>query len=179
MRHRLKAAAAVVAAALVLGGCTSTSSTTGTPSTSAASTTPGSVVAPTTSESATPTSPGSAGSRTTGKSSGTSVAGGLPPGVTPQTLPTKVRNSIDKRKSVAITSCAGVSGGWGAKGTASNKGAKDETFTITIFFTTSQATTIASAVTKVTVKPGDTANWAASSKFKAADTMLCVLRGVS
>ena len=88
-------------------------------------------------------------------------------------------NVVDKRKSVTVTSCAAITGGWGANGTAANKSTKPVTYTITIFFTTDQATTIASATTKTTVKAGGTAKWAATAKFKAAGTMLCVLRGVA
>ena len=167
---RLRSAllAMVAAAALLVTGCTSSSTAAPRSSGSSAAMSTGTSVSV---------------SRTSGPAVSTtrkSVApNGLPAGVTPQSLPSSVANSVDKRKGVEVTGCAAVAGGWGAKGTAVNKGAKDVAYTITIFFTTSQATTIASAQTKITVKPGATGNWTVSAKFKAADTMLCVLRGVA
>lgn len=109
----------------------------------------------------------------------TSQGAGLPSGVEPGDIPTEVPNDTALRKGVAVTSCKAVTGGWGAEGTAKNSGSAPRKYTITIFFTTAAATTIDSAATSVDVPPGETVKWAASKKFKAAETMLCVLRGVA
>ncbi|SDP07637.1 glucoamylase [Nakamurella panacisegetis] len=173
MRLSLKpAAAALLAATLALTACTSSSGTSPNPSSRASISAPSSGAGTTTSV----TASGTAKSSTSAGRNTKPTA--LPSGVTAQTLPTSVANVVDKRKNVAITSCAAVSGGWGAKGTAVNRSPKPVTYTITIFFTTTQATTLASAATKVTVKSGQTAKWSASAKLKAPRTMLCVLRGV-
>ncbi len=107
-------------------------------------------------------------------------SGALPPGVTPQpSIPASVPNDVDKRKSVQITGCKSAPGGWQAIGSAKNSGSSDETYDITVFFTTTGSTVIATAQTSVTVGAGKSENWTASAEFTAADTMLCVLRGVA
>ena len=110
-----------------------------------------------------------------GKSSTTHAA----PAITPQSLPSSVANSILKRKNVVITSCSATDRGWQAKGVAINKSTSPATYTITVFFTTSQATAVAWAYTHVTVEPGVTSPWTATATFNPADNMLCVLRGVA
>jgi hypothetical protein len=94
-------------------------------------------------------------------------------------VPTKVANDVSLRKNVAITSCAaGKAGGWSASGTVNNPAASAADYTITVFFTTTSATVISTAQTKVTVQPGAKVTWNATKTFTAPKKMLCVLRGV-
>lgn len=109
----------------------------------------------------------------------TSKSAGLPAGITPAPVPTAVTNNVEKRKTVQITKCqARPGGGWMASGTARNTGSTEQTYRITIFFTTTSATFIASADTTVKVAAGKTEQWSAGSVFKNPEAMLCVLRGV-
>jgi hypothetical protein len=103
---------------------------------------------------------------------------GLPAGVVPAAIPTDVPNSVEARSSVAMTSCEAAPGGWAAAGTVTNSGKTAVDYTITVFFTTTKATVIDSAQTKVSVDPGSKKSWTATKKFGAASQMLCVLRGV-
>ena len=78
-----------------------------------------------------------------------------------------------------MSGCAATGDGWGATGTATNPGKDDVTYTVTVFFTTTSATTIDSASTDVDVKAGGTVTWKAAKKFTHPADMLCVLRGVA
>ena len=122
--------------------------------------------------------PGAAGA-TEPAAAPSSSAPTLPKGVKPAAVPTKVANDVDDRKNVVMSGCKATDGGWGATGTATNPGKKDVTYKVTVFFTTTAATTINSASTEVDVKAGDTVKWDAAKKFTAPDNMLCVLRGVA
>jgi hypothetical protein len=119
-----------------------------------------------------------------GKTSTTSEpeesAQALPPGVVAATsVPTKVPNKPALRRNVTVSKCAAVSGGWAASGVAKNGGDSPTTYTITVFFTTKNATVIGTGSTKVTVDAGASKTWAVSKKMHAADPTLCVLRGVA
>ena len=103
----------------------------------------------------------------------------LPKGVKPASVPTKVANDVGDRKNVVMNACKTTGDGWGASGTATNPGKKDVTYKVTVFFTTTSATTIDSASTDVAVKAGETVTWDAAKKFKTPSEMLCVLRGVA
>lgn len=103
---------------------------------------------------------------------------GLPAGVAPAPIPTDVPNAVEARSNVVMTSCKAAPGGWQASGTVSNPGKTTVDYTITVFFTTTKATVIDSAQTKVSVDPGAKKSWSAIKKFGAASQMLCVLRGV-
>lgn len=103
----------------------------------------------------------------------------LPKGVKPAPIPTKVANDPADRKNVVMTSCEAAKGGWQAAGTATNPTKKDADYQITVFFTTTAATTIDSASTEISVKPGETVKWSAKQEFSAPKEMLCVLRGVA
>ena len=93
--------------------------------------------------------------------------------------PSRISNSVKLRRQVAITKCVSTAEGWKAEGNAVNTGS-DKRFkaTITVFFTTTSATVLDYAETKVDVAPGKTRTWSAAAKFDAAPTMRCVLRGV-
>ena len=103
----------------------------------------------------------------------------LPKGVKPAPIPTKVANDPADRKNVVMTTCQAAKGGWQASGTATNPTKEDADYQITVFFTTTAATTIDSARTGVSVKAGDTVKWSAKREFAAPKEMLCVLRGVA
>jgi hypothetical protein len=94
-------------------------------------------------------------------------------------LPTKIENQPAVRKSVVQTSCAAIPGGWSAKGTATNDAKKTATYKITVYFTTTHATTLNFATTTVKVPAGKTVKWAADKKFKAEPQMLCPMPGVA
>jgi hypothetical protein len=101
------------------------------------------------------------------------------PAITAQPLPTgSIANDIDKRKAIAITACAAISGGWSASGTATNDSLVTATYAITIFFTTAQATVLDYATTTVKVAAGKSQKWSAAALFTAPKGMRCVLRGV-
>jgi hypothetical protein len=154
--HRIRACAAALSALAMLGGlaaCTSSGDKAG------------------------PTSPASGASSksSTGKS-GKAVT---IPSQHPLPNPSKISNSVKLRRQVAITRCVSTAGGWRASGNAVNtSGKKPLNVTITVFFTTTKATVLDYAQTKVNVAPGKTGTWTAAAKFKTEPTMRCVLRGV-
>ncbi len=94
-------------------------------------------------------------------------------------LPKKLTNQPSVRKYVTQTKCAAVAGGWGAAGTARNPARTARTYHITVYFTTTKATTLNYAVTAVKVAPGKTSPWRASKKFKAPSQMLCPMVAIS
>lgn len=92
--------------------------------------------------------------------------------------PSKIRNDVKLRRTTAITACTSKSGGWQASGKSVNPSKKDVKLTITVFFTTTAATVLDYATTKVTVPARGDAKWTAAASFDAAPNMRCVLRGV-
>ena len=84
-----------------------------------------------------------------------------------------------KRKAVKIEKCEATSDGWQAIGTVTNPGQNTTDYKVTVFFTTSKATVIATAAADVTVKANKTGQWTAKAKFKGEDGMRCILRGVA
>lgn len=110
---------------------------------------------------------------------GAQAAPGLPKGVKALTkVPADVPNDPALRSQVSVSSCSSVDGGWRAAGKATNPGTSPATYRITVFFTTSTATVIGTAHTRVTVKPGEDKEWTVSDAFAAPKKTLCVLRGV-
>jgi hypothetical protein len=91
---------------------------------------------------------------------------------------TAIANDVGKRKSVTLTKCAAIEGGWSASGTASNPGTTAVDYAITVFFTNAAATVQDFTTASVTVAPGQSLTWTASKQFAAASTTSCVLRGV-
>jgi hypothetical protein len=129
------------------------------------------------------TSSGSASS-STGKAAGPSPSAARTTAapatsLKPAILPSKIENQPTARKSVVQTSCAAIPGGWSAKGTATNGGKKAVTYKITVYFTTTHATTLNFATTSVRVPAGKTVKWAADKRFKAERQMLCPMPGVA
>jgi hypothetical protein len=94
----------------------------------------------------------------------------------PKTLPT---NQPKVRGNVVQTKCAAIPGGWSAAGTVKNPDKKKRTYHILVFFTTTHATTLDFASTKVTVPAGKTAKWQAQKKFAAQKKMLCPMPSIS
>lgn len=94
-------------------------------------------------------------------------------------VPTKVANAPTLRKNIVQTACAAIPGGWKASGTAANPGKRPVTYKIVVFFTTTKATTLNYAETRVPVEPGKKANWTAEKKFPAEKQMLCPMPGIS
>jgi hypothetical protein len=94
-------------------------------------------------------------------------------------LPTKISNSATVRKFVTQTKCGAITGGWSASGTAKNPTTAERTYKITVFFTTTHATTLNFAITTVKVAPSKTGTWTASKKFPAQKQMLCPMPGIS
>jgi hypothetical protein len=94
-------------------------------------------------------------------------------------VPLTVPNSVRARQAVTLTSCAATGAGGHAAGTVIAPGTSAATFTITVFFTTRQATVIGYGTAKVRAVPGRTIPWAVGRHFKAPQGMRCVLRGVS
>lgn len=106
-----------------------------------------------------------------------------PPAVTVKqadvTVPSKVGNNPDKRSAVSVTSCKATADGWMAAGTATATKSGPETFTITVFFTTEQATVVEWGKTTVTARAGATATWQIAKRLPVRSTLLCPLRGVA
>jgi hypothetical protein len=94
-------------------------------------------------------------------------------------VPMSVPNQPSVRKDVRLLNCAQSSGGWSAGGAVANTLGKSATYTITVFFTSAQATDLAYATTKVTVEDGKNALWSTKATFAAPAGTLCVLRGVA
>lgn len=95
-------------------------------------------------------------------------------------IPTEVANNVDHRKRIVVTSCKPrKDGGWEAQGTAANPDQNAIKYTITMFFTTAEATVLDYTSTSVEVPAGSTGNWTAHKDFKAPLNVNCVLRGVS
>ncbi|MEO3814274.1 hypothetical protein ABGB17_35195 [Sphaerisporangium sp. B11E5] len=94
-------------------------------------------------------------------------------------VPTKIANDPDIRDNITQTKCAAIPGGWSAQGTAKNPGRKEITYKIIVHFTTTKATTLDYAQTRVTVPPGETTKWSAEKHFAAQREMLCPMPGIS
>jgi hypothetical protein len=123
--------------------------------------------------------PASAPVPSASRSASATTAPGLPAGVSQATdVPTKVPNDPSARSAVSTTECAAVDGGWRAAGSAKNPGDAARTYEITVFFTTSTATVLATGTTSVEVEPGATAEWSIAKDFTAPSGTLCVLAGV-
>jgi hypothetical protein len=94
-------------------------------------------------------------------------------------IPASVANDPKVRKSVSLSECAPVTGGYHAAGRAANPGTAPVTYAVTVFFTTESATTLNYAETTVKVAPGESAVWSVSKNFAGPKSMRCVLRGVA
>lgn len=94
-------------------------------------------------------------------------------------VPLTVPNSVRSRKAVILTGCAATAAGGHASGTVIAPGTSAETYLITVFFTTRQATVIGYGTAMVRAAPGKATPWAVGRHFKAPQGMRCVLRGVS
>ena len=111
--------------------------------------------------------------------SAAAAAPGLPAGVKAvESLPTNIPNDTAARATVQLSTCSKTTDGWKAAGDIANPGKASVTRTITVFFTTSTATVIQTAQTKVTVEPGQKVSWSTNPTFTAPAGTLCVLRGV-
>ncbi|MBU2696249.1 hypothetical protein [Pimelobacter sp. 30-1] len=93
-------------------------------------------------------------------------------------IPAEVPNRPAKRAAVEMTGCAATDGGWAASGTAAAVKARDQTFVISVFFTTDQATVVAWGRTRVTVPAGERADWQVGVDLPVQGELRCVLRGV-
>jgi hypothetical protein len=94
-------------------------------------------------------------------------------------VPLSVPNQDSVRKDVDLLTCAKSADGWSAGGALRNTLGKAATYTITVFFTSSQSTDLAYATTMQEVDKGKSALWSANATFAAPSSVLCVLRGVS
>jgi hypothetical protein len=94
-------------------------------------------------------------------------------------IPSSIANDPKVRKSVILSECAPVAGGWHAAGHATNPGTTPIAYAVTVFFTTESATTLNYAETTVKVAPGQRAAWSVNKSFAGPKSMRCVLRGVS
>ncbi|MEU7524301.1 hypothetical protein AB0A74_01045 [Saccharothrix sp. NPDC042600] len=120
----------------------------------------------------------SAGEKPAAPSSPSTSSGSVAPSAAAD-IPASVANDVDRRKHAVITSCRpGPDGGWEARGTVTNSGQAAHDYSITIFFTTENATVLDHAATSVTVEGGATGEWSAQKNFPAPPNVLCVLRGV-
>lgn len=94
-------------------------------------------------------------------------------------LPSHVLNSAHERSDVVQTSCAAIPGGWSAAGTVRNTLGQPATYRITVFFTTTHATTLDYAVATVKVPARTTRRWTAAKRFAAQPQMLCPMPGIA
>lgn len=103
---------------------------------------------------------------------------GLPAGVIPTTtLPTGYPNVAAVRQLVKVTNCAATKDGWQAKGTVRNSGSDAQKITITVYFTTPQATVIDTAQVAVDVAVGAKGQWTAAKAFTAPSKLNCLIVG--
>jgi hypothetical protein len=93
-------------------------------------------------------------------------------------LPTSPPNRPTLRRNVSMSTCKATKGGWTAGGSVTNPRSEPAEYTITVFFTTTAATVVGSAQTRLVVEPGAEETWTAGKKFTAPRKTLCVLRGV-
>lgn len=114
-----------------------------------------------------------------GKPSSSSTTTTAPPISTDTIVPNNVPNQVGVRKDVQLLNCAQSSGGWSAGGTVNNTLGKAAIYTITVFFTSSQATDLAYAITMVRVDNGKNSLWTTKATFAAPPGVICVLRGVA
>ena len=85
--------------------------------------------------------------------------------VTAPRVPLTVPNSVRARKAVTLTGCTATGTGGHASGTVTGPGASAATYTITVFFTTRQATVIGYGTAKVHARPGQPVNRVAGIGF--------------
>jgi cytoskeletal protein RodZ len=162
----------VLGAAGILAGCSSPSPAKSSSDSTTTSTTAAAAKATTTSTStATSTSTSSNGASTSAPSSTTTS-------VSTTTVPANVPNQDAVRKNVILKNCASSSGGWSAGGVVNNPSASPTTYKITIFFTSTGATDLASGSTSVPLNAHGSALWSVKATFAAPSQVLCVLRGV-
>src|SRR5947209_8504157 len=81
----------------------------------------------------------------------------------PLPAPSKIRNDVALRRTTQVTGCTSTPGGWRATGKSVNATKKDVQLTITVFFTTTAATVLDYATTKVTVPASGDAAWTAAA----------------
>lgn len=153
----------VLGAAGILAGCSSPSTTN-----SSAGTTTSTTAAGATTTTATSATGGSAS-----PSSSTTTS------VSTTTVPANVANQDNVRKNVLLKNCAASPGGWSAGGVLNNPTGSATTYKITIFFTSTGATDLASGTTSVPVGAHGSELWSVQAKFAAPSQVLCVLRGVA
>jgi hypothetical protein len=89
-----------------------------------------------------------------------------------------VPNQDAVRKNVTLKNCSSSSGGWSAGGVVNNPSGTATTYVITIFFTSTGATDLASASTSVPLAAHKSTLWSVNATFAAPSQVLCVLRGV-
>ncbi|WP_133543201.1 hypothetical protein [Microbacterium sp. BK668] len=102
-------------------------------------------------------------------------AGGIQPDAN---VPTDVPNIPELRGNVEISACEQAGEGWRASGTAQNPAGGDTAYTITVFFTTDQATVLGTGDTTVDLPAGESVEWEIRADLTPAAGMRCVLRGV-
>ena len=94
-------------------------------------------------------------------------------------IPTNVPDQARVRPDVNLINCGQTKGGWSAGGTVQNSLRRRATYIITVFFTSAQATDLASAVTSVPLAAGQSKLWSTQATFAAPGQVLCVLHGVA
>lgn len=166
-RGRALRVVGVLGAAGILASCSSP-----TPSNSSAGTTTSTTAA--------------AGTTTTTSATTTSKNGGTTPpssstttSVSTTTVPANVPNQDNVRKNVILKNCAASPGGWSAGGVVNNPSGSSTTYKITIFFTSTGATDLASGSTSVPLNAHGSSLWSVKVSFAAPSQVLCVLRGVA
>ena len=153
----------VLGAAGILAGCSSPSPAKSGSATTTSTTTVAATTTTSTSKSGAATPPPT--------STTTSVA--------TTTVPANVPNQDNVRKNVILKNCSASSGGWSAGGVVNNPSASSTTYKITIFFTSTGATDLASGSTSVPLNAHGSSLWSVKATFAAPSQVLCVLRGVA
>jgi hypothetical protein len=78
-----------------------------------------------------------------------------------------------------MKNCGSSPGGWSAGGIVNNPSGSTTTYVITVFFTSTGATDLASGTTSVGIAPHGSSLWSVKATFAAPSQVLCVLRGVA
>ena len=179
MWRRVGQALCALGAAGILAGCSSPSSPKASSSTSTSTSAPAATTTSAAKAGATTTTAAKAGATTTTTASKGAVTTTTSPGPTTTAVPVNVANQDSVRKNVTMQNCSSSPGGWSAGGIVNNPSGSATTYVITIFFTSTGATDLASASTSVPLGAHKSTLWSAKATFAAPSQVLCVLRGVA
>jgi hypothetical protein len=124
--------------------------------------------------------------RTTSTTSTTAIAARTTSTTQPHVTTTSAKSTTTTtppnpglRQDVHLINCGATAGGWYAGGTINNPGSSPVTYNVTVSFTSSSGSDLASASTSQTVAGGGYGFWRAASSLAVPGQLGCVLRTVT